>query len=185
MKQLIFIISFLIPFLIFAQNTSKALHSRHVKSVYMTLEDDANKKNNQREYTRYDSKGNVIEYIEFDKDSIPTKWEQYTYNGKGEVQTEKTLSAKGNLKSTITYDYNHLGQTTSETTTDENNKLKSKISLTYNGMGDKIQEVLTDEEGKVKETKVYEYDNKGLLTLRKTMNAKGETIIIKKYVYEY
>lgn len=184
MKNILFIL-FILPLTLWAQNSAKSLHSRQVKSVYMRVEDSEKEKNNARNFTRYDAKGNVTEYIEFDKDSLPTKWQQFSYHKNGEVLREKNLSAKGNVKKITTFDYNHLGQCVSETTTDEDGKLKSKTAISYNGMGDKIQELTIDDKGNTTETKLYEYDNKGLLTLRKTLNAKGEVINSKKYVYEY
>ncbi len=184
MKYILFF-SLLFPLCLLAQSSAKALHARQVKSVYMSIEDKEKDKNNQRTFTRYDAKGNVTEWVEFDKDSLPSKWQQFSYTKEGEVLTEKSLSAKGTLKKMTVYEYNHLGQCVSENTTDENGKLKSNNAISYNGMGDKTQEILTDENGKVSETKVYEYDNKGLLTSRKVLNTKGEVVITKKYVYEY
>lgn len=185
MKRFIILIIYIFPLLLFAQSTSKGLHARQVKSVYMSLEDSEKEKNNQRTFTRYDSKGNVTEYVEFDKDSIPTKWQQFSYNKNNEVSLEKILSAKGNVKKMVAFEYNHLGQCVCETTTDETGKVKAKNTISYNGMGDKVEELTKDENGNMSETKIYEYDNKGLLTLRKTLNAKGEVVTTKKYVYEY
>lgn len=184
MKHILLIL-LAVPMTLWAQNSAKSLHNRQVKSVYMRVEDSEKEKNNARNFTRYDAKGNVIEYIEFDKDSLPTKWQQFSYHKNGEVLTEKNLSAKGNVKKITTFDYNHLEQCVNETTTDEDGKLKSKTLISYNGMGDKMQEITTDEKGNTIETKLYEYDNKGLMTLRKTLNSKGEVINTKKYVYEY
>jgi hypothetical protein len=48
-----------------------------------------------------------------------------------------------------------------------------------------ILELTTNKEGSTIRKTIYEYDNKGMLILKKTENEKGEVIYLKEIKIEY
>lgn len=168
-----------------AAQSEKDIQNLNIQSIKTKIWDADKPKNNEMSINRYDKKGNLIELIEFDKDSIPQKWEQYTYNNAGNLIEEKRLDETGKIKKTNSLTYNRLGKKTEETLSDAEGKLISKTTYSYNGFEQKESEIKTDEGGNIKEKSVYEYDNKGMLIAKKTYNKKGELIYSKVMVYEY
>jgi hypothetical protein len=51
-------------------------------------------------------------------------------------------------------------------------------------LGDKIEETVLDATGNKLKTFVYTYDAKGLKVERKTLDANGKIIAVRKYQYE-
>lgn len=176
---------FLLSLSFASAQSEKDIQSRNIQSVKLKIWDSDNSKNNENTLSHYDKKGNITEFISFDKDSIPEKWEQYTYNNSGDVLEEKKLDEKGKVKKVTTYSYNHLGKKTEEKQKDAEGKLIYTITYEYNGFDQKVAEIKTDAEGNLKEKNVYEYDNKGMLTSKKTFNKKGELVYSKSFVYTY
>lgn len=185
MKHSYVFLFFLLQIYLLAAQSEKDIQNLNIQSVKTKIWDADKPKNNEMSINRYDKKGNLIELIEFDKDSIPQKWEQYTYNGAGNLIEEKKLDETGKIKKTNTLSYNRLGKKTEEILANTDGKIISKTTYSYNGFEQKESEIKTDEDGNIKEKNLYEYDNKGMLISKKTYNKKGELIYSKVMVYGY
>ncbi|MFN0204358.1 MAG: hypothetical protein ACKVTZ_22760 [Bacteroidia bacterium] len=179
------LISFLLfSNILFAQKQS-AVKSRQIKAVSERFWDNEKPKNNEWSVRKYDKKGRVAEELELDKDSLPEKWQRFTYNNLDKVKTIEKLDKKGELRRKVVCEYNMKGDKTREITTDKEGKLVEKLEISYNAFGDKSEEIETDEKESVKKRTIYLYDDKGMLLERNEFDAEGKLSSKKKYRYEY
>ncbi len=107
----------------------------------------------------YDSNGNILEEINYDKE--------------------------GALKSITKYKYNSSGDIIEETEHDDKNILKEKRLTKYNNLGEKVEELILDKENKQLKKNIITYDSKGFKTERKTYDANNVLVSTKKYSYSF
>ena len=107
----------------------------------------------------YDSNGNILEEINYDKE--------------------------GALKSTTKFKYNSSGDIIEETEYDDKNTLKEKRLTKYNNLGEKVEELILDKDNKQLKKNIITYDSKGFKTERKTYDANNVLVSTKKYNYTF
>jgi hypothetical protein len=106
-----------------------------------------------------------------------------TYDSNGEVIEEINYDKEGAVKTTVKYKNNKDGDVIEESEYDDKNALKEKRQYKYNGLGEKVEELVTDKDNKVIKKSVYTYDSKGFKTEKKTYDANNNLISSKKYTY--
>lgn len=141
------------------------------------------------EVEKFDSDGEWIERIDYQKDGDIKKREMRRYE-KGILVEE--LEDKPQEKEWIekTPEFRHRVYTfdkdklIEERELNRKGEVKEKQVYTYNKYGDLITEITTDKKGELVETQTYTYDDKGLKKEKRTVLANGELIEIKTYTYE-
>lgn len=162
--------------------SSNDIGERNIKSVYTVTNDQ--RKGQQvikSNLTRYDSKGNAVEIIDFNADSIIVSHEKFQYNKNSDEIENTILDSLGNTVKKIVTEYDKWKNVTAKFTYDKSGLLIEKTVLNYNNSNDKTAETTFDKDGKSIRKIVYEYDNKGMMINRKTYNEKNELIYSRSY----
>ena len=160
-------------------------------------------KTNGRETWRYDSRGNIIEFISYENDFIAFK-EFAKYNEKNLLIEHKKYGSDGKLESisSCIYDkngneiestflsdnwsgkskkvYNQGNKIIEELLFDKNDLVVWSISYKYNNNG-KLIEINESNEYVYKQTKTY--NSNGEKTSTKSYNSKGEVLNNETFVY--
>ncbi|MEA5260468.1 hypothetical protein VB264_21910 [Arcicella aquatica] len=158
MKTTITILCLILSAQLFGQS-KKDLKKYRVKNITEIIVDVSGGKETKRTdvQKKLDDNGNVIEEINFDK--------------KGNIQT-KTLNK-----------YNSEKDKVEEIVQDANGKQISREVYKYDINGEKKEEWKYNELNTLEAKQIYTIDSKGFRTERKTIDAQGKTIQIKKYIY--
>lgn len=145
-----------------------------------TINDIKDPENSRKRVDVYDKKGRMIQSSEFNSEGKKIKNTQYQY-----TKNSKSVLIYNNLDSlvsrTITL-YNKQGKAIEENTFRKGKKNQEKNVISYNKWGQKIKEEVF-RNGILDKTRIYMYDNQGLLIEQKTTNGKGEIIYHKKIQY--
>lgn len=167
--------------------SQRQIRSRKIKSVYTeTTEMRKGELVSKKNLTLYNRKGQILESIEYNKDSVKTSWELFSYNHNGDQITFKILyPITGSLKKEIKTEYDHLNRESIKTEFDKDGNVVETITSLYNKMDDKIEEKTSDAKGNIIRISEFTYDNKGMLTSKKTRNGSGNIIYQKTNQYTY
>ncbi|MET3125755.1 hypothetical protein ABID42_000857 [Arcicella rosea] len=158
MKNTMAFLCIFFSFQLLGQN-KKDLKKYRVKSITEIITDF----NGGKETKRYDvqkkldDNGNVIEEVNFDK--------------------------KGNIQNKIFSKYNSEKDKVEEILQDANSKQLSREVYKYDVNGEKKEEWKYNDLNVLESKYIYTIDGKGFRTERKTLDAQGKTIQIKKYIY--
>ena len=166
---------------------SRQIANRRIIQV-STRTTDSRKAKVSQEFTvdRYDRKGNLIESMVFDRDSVKTSWEKFTYTKKNLVREYVVLHPLTGVPEKITeYAYDKWKNETREQVFDGEHRLKQASVSEYDNFGKKVREVTSDAEGKLVRKTVYEYDSRGMLLRRRMFDANGTMIYEKVNSYIY
>lgn len=162
------------------------VRERKIKSIYLVTTDQRKGQSIVKNtLTHYDHKGNAIEIIEFNADSIILSHEKFKFNKNNDETENIILDSLGNNVKKIVTEYDKWKNISAKFTYDKDGLLIEKTLLTYNNSNDKTSETSFDKEGKTIRKVLYEYDNKGMLISRKTYNEKNELTYSRSYSYEY
>lgn len=132
MKNVIIVIVFLfsITASVFSQNEKKAQKYR-IKTVAITKTVfEYGDKKELIEEKSFDENGKLTEYKEY-KDNKIKEWKKYTYIHDGNLESEQTLNAKGQVTKKIVYKYSN-GLKISKSYYDAKDRLKKQKDYEYN-----------------------------------------------------
>jgi hypothetical protein len=186
MKGLIICGLNLLALLPLCAQSRRDITERHIKSAVLQTT-DYRKKNEKTEtvFTRYDKKGNVLEYKEWEGDSVLVKWERSTYDKRGhETQTER-LDAKGAVTKKITRRFDRYGNELERLEYDGAGVLTEKELSTFNQFREETLQTTYDGAGHVIRTTEFEYDSKGMLLSKKVFNSEHKPLTTRVFKYEY
>lgn len=158
MKNYWIFIIYLMSSTCFAQSRKEA-KKNHLKSVTEIVSDFSSGKE-VKHYDvqkKFDKNGNVTEEINYDK--------------KGVIES-KTLTK-----------YNSEDDKIEELVYDPSGKLQSKTLFKYDFNGEKIEEQVFNDKNALVSKVIYVNNAQGLRLERKTLDAQGKVLQIKRYVY--
>jgi hypothetical protein len=125
-------------FLVFSCFVLKAQSEKEIKTLGIKTKNvwvNLNEKSKYLESTeKYDSNGNVLEEIKYEKDKSIKKHVIWTYNSNNDKLTETHLDASGNTIKKIVYEYNGSLRIMKKEY-NEKNKLVSWKTYTYEMTG--------------------------------------------------
>ncbi len=158
-------------------------------------------KNVEKNNWKYDLFGNILEYSEFENDTLMQK-EIATYDIKKKLLEHKEYNRNGKLSSSLTFkydikgnkieelhftandyynhekfNYNPANQLIESFSLDKNDNTKSKTIYKYDKMGNVSEEIvnyITLEDSKFNSKKVYQYNNKNKIIAEIFFNSKGK-----------
>lgn len=173
--------------LLCAAQTDTQIKSRKIKVVVSKtteLKDGVAVIRIERE--AFDKKGNVLERKSFSNDSVCVSWRQFEYDRRGNVLKESTLQpSNGSVKSKKEFTYNKFNDEVLVITKNSAEVIEEEIETQYNKDRRKSVVIKRDGQKKIMTTTTFEYDNKGMLVSRKTVNASGEVVVEKTISYVY
>jgi hypothetical protein len=137
-------------------------------------------------FQKFDSNGEVIEEINYDKLGKVKTSQKYIYNKTGDKIEEHSIGDDGKVKKKKVFKYNAKGDRTEELEYDLSGKLTEKTIFSYNANGDKISAVKmnADDNSVIKKT-LFVYDKKGMVIQERVVDNAGKLIEEKRYVIEY
>lgn len=165
---------------------SKQVRNRKVKVVRTQIK-EVKKGGTQTSYqlNRYDRKGNLVLFQEWDGDSVLVRSEEMVYSKKGWL-LEKKIKGKGEeLLNWNVWEYNTWGQVIKEFEMHPDGKVKSTTLTFYDKNGDKTREEEHAENGTLVRTITYEYDDRGMISRKIITNKDGEVVFDKIIQYTY
>ena len=130
MKKVFFIAAIMALSTIVAMSQSHTeIIKNKIKSQTISEVDyeNSNGKETLEQVEKYNQKGNLIEFIEYDSKGKVKKHEKYEYNENNEITKEVHIDGAGKVEKTIEYKYNPKSLKTEKITYDAaNRKLKVK-----------------------------------------------------------
>ena len=188
MKYFIFLFLFMGCSDVFAQS-KKEVKKHNIKSctVSVTVPDSATGKEKTftDSYMAFDKSGQVIEEKEYDRNGKFRKHESHKYNKNNDETESIVYDENGSIARKTSTEYNSLNDKKSESIFNGKGALLEKTQFLYNPDGEKISEIVTDGQAKTISRSVFVYDNNGLKIERKTYNAAGQLVMIKKFSYQF
>jgi hypothetical protein len=167
--------------------TETQIKSRKIKVVVShttELKDGITVRKFERE--SFDKKGNLIERESFSTDSLRVLWKKFEYDRKGNVLKEYTLQpSNGAVKSKKEFSYNKFNDEVLVITRNSSEAIEEEIETQYDKDRRKSVVIKRDGQKKTIATTTFEYDNRGMLISRKTVNSNGEVIVEKTISYTY
>lgn len=164
---------------------SKDISKYKVKSVtYMVTKVVDGQKTTFKESTiTFDSNGNPIEELRFDKTGKLKKKETFVYNKNNKVTEHVIYNADGTVKKKEIKKFNSSNDKIEEIVLDGNGREIKRTRYNYNSFGDKTEEVATDKKGTTRT--VFTYDKNGMKSGKEIYDGNGTLIYSKKYDYSY
>lgn len=108
------------------------------------------------EQSVYDSNGNEIEWIKYNKDGTIKKKRTYKYDKKNNLIEEQEFDGN-QLTRKVIYSYNNFDEKISEITYDGNGQILRKEIFTYNNKGLKSEKKVYDKNDNLISTHTYQY----------------------------
>lgn len=185
MKSILAILAFLIcQQYVFAQGT-RQIQNRKIKKV-SSCSSEMKKGELQKQWiiTEYNRKGQIVSETTLDNDSLVKRREEYTYLRNGKISRYSFFDRTKGQTSSLHY-YDRFERDTLIETTDSSGTIIQKTRIVYDKEDNKTEESIYDQENTLKQKTTFQYDKRGMLTRRKTVNSKGETISekVNEYVY--
>lgn len=169
----------------FSQGTNQ-IADRKIKSITQhTVDERKENKNVRTNFISYDKKGNVLKAIEYNEDSVITKWEEYTYNKRNDVTLFRELDASGKQIKKVVTIYNSFGYKIEEKLFNACDLITERSVFTYNNFNDKVSETVYDQNEKLKSKSVYEYELKGMIKRKVIYSPENKLIYERTYNYVY
>jgi hypothetical protein len=167
--------------------TPRQIASRKIKIVSTRSIDNRKGENTLKmNTTQYDRRGNVLESIDFNKDSVKTSWDQYEYNRHGDETLHRILNVKdGTVSKSIQTKFDKWKREIERSEMNGDGTITESIRWEYNTLDDKISEITVDGSGKILRKTLFVYDKKGMLISRSTYNGEGTLILEKNNTYTY
>ncbi|NBA75177.1 hypothetical protein GOQ04_06440 [Emticicia sp. ODNR4P] len=107
------------------------------------------------------------------------------FNKQGEVTEEIEYDKTGKLKRKVLSRYNEFDDKVEETIVDVNNHQVEREVYKYDSFKEKSEVLHYNERNELDSRSVYIINGNGLKTEKKTYDAKGKLIQIKKYLYGF
>ncbi|MGX7689077.1 hypothetical protein ACWA1C_18075 [Flectobacillus roseus] len=107
------------------------------------------------------------------------------FNKQGEVTEEIEYDKTGKLKRKVLSRYNEFDDKVEETVVDVNNHQVEREVYKYDSFKEKSEVLHYNERNELDSRSVYIINGNGLKTEKKTYDAKGKLIQIKKYLYGF
>ena len=133
--------------------------------------------------TYYNKKGDPVEIIERINGVFSQKI-LYSYNKNGDEKTNCHIDSLGNVIDIKTFYYDTFGNSLGYSLENANHEKQEELVIELNKFNDKISESIFDANHILKTKTIFVYDNKGLLTEKKTYNGNNELIYWKITNYE-
>jgi len=186
MKELFFVSLLFFGLSVSYAQTRNQLADRKIKTLTQQIADKRKEGRQSRTiFSRYDKRGNTIEYIEYLEDSTIAKWEKFSFNKKGDEVFYQELDKKGRQRKKTISVFDSFGNKTEEKIYNAQDSLIEHIFYTFNNFNIKTKEENFDGEGKMKTKAIYRHDRKGMIVEKIIYNAADEVIYTRTYKYEY
>lgn len=105
------------------------------------------------------------------------------FDSNGNLVEEVKYNKEGALKSTVRYKYNKSGDVIEESEYDEKNNLKEKRMTKYDALGQKTEELTINAAGVQIKKEVFVYDSRGLKIEKRIYDSTNNLITTKKTFY--
>lgn len=130
-----------------------------------------------------DKDGNILKEIYYVDENIESSYNEYTYNAKGNVLTEKSYTG-GEMYMSRTYEYDSYGDLVKETEIRPSLGKESITDYKYLYDGDcKVKSIVYDSNGEIGNFIHYKYDeNKRLI---REMHYNGTDTLVYEWEYDY
>lgn len=183
---LLLVIGMILTSGIFAQS-KKEVKKNGIKSVVESdiVVANGEEKTVKRLEKKFDSAGNVLEKVSYDKQGVLKRKQVYEYNKKNQIQQRTVFDKDGKQVRRLVYDYNPDGQVNSEKNYGSTDELEWEEKTKYNGFGEMISKITADDKGNILKSITYTYDKKGMRTERMEIGDNGKLKDGKKYEYQY
>lgn len=181
--KIILLFTVLLPFVGTAQS-KKEIKKFKIKSTTVMLADAVSASEIRNSFSKFDTDGNVIEDIEYNRDGSIKKREVFKYNKNGDVMEEMVIS-NGKFKKKIAYKYNAKNEKVEEIHYDDKDNVIEKHVNTFDALGNKTLETITDAKGTLLRRIVTTYNPKGLKTEKKIFDGNGQLLATRKFTYAY